>query len=205
MKFPVFCGLCLLGGAGIGVLLGFSRRERVVVEEASGEGVAFVETKDVVVREMSQALAGSFAERFDVLIVAKDFYRIGWLLDRWLNIDPMEAAEKLRDENYGGWNFFKEWGLRDVDAALAIALSYEGGEEGRRESMVRYVLSGWVKEAPARFLELAAGLPSELVPRGLLKEAFANMAERDLAAALKVAEAWGGGGDGGSGARLGAA
>lgn len=201
MRPTLFVAACLLLGAGVGAGLALVSRgpigtsQELAGEPSLGAVDERVAIENLEVRKIAESEAGSFAAQFDALL-AREFgvdaeraYLIQLLLIRWIDIDAGEAGAKLVAEDYLVPDFFAAWGLRDVSAALKVALAFE--RDGRKASAVAASLRGLIERQPERVLELVKDLPEHLVPRELLADLFMSLARRDPAAALAEAEAWG--------------
>ena len=201
MRTPLFIAACLLLGAGAGVCVALVARDpgETVPEPRQGQSRQAasgpLEIESAEVQKIARSAAGSFAAQFDALL-AREFdddlersYLMQLLLIRWIDIDPGEAGAKLVAEDYFVSGFFKAWGARNVSAALEVALEFE--RDGRKSAAVAAALGGLIASQPERALELAKDLPENLVSRELLAEIFMNLAQRDPAAAMSEAEAWG--------------
>ncbi|MGI9242193.1 MAG: hypothetical protein ACR2RV_15450 [Verrucomicrobiales bacterium] len=201
MRAPLFIVACLLLGAGAGVGVALVARDPGGATQGQQRGQSRqaadrpLEIEDPEVRKIAGSEAGSFAAQFDALL-AREFdddlersYLIQLLLIRWIDIDPGEAGAKLVAEDYLIPRFFRAWGVRDVSAALGVALKFERDE--RKSVAVAAALGGLVGSQPERVLALVRELPEDLISPELLAEVFMNLARRDPAAAMAEAEAWG--------------
>ncbi len=115
------------------------------------------------------------------------------LISEWVQVDPAGGLPfflgKGRDEAQRR-EFFEEWLAKAPRAAIDGLLA--GGEGW--ETMARECLKQIARVAPERVPEIAARLPkSDNYWEREVQEAFAILAERDLASAQKAAEAMTGG------------
>ena len=194
MSVCSFCGCCLTGGVaiGIGLALVFPPDPAAVgtdgaVAELAGPGGR---DRDVPAGRVVGGGTAGFAESFLPLLEADDHYGIGLLLDRWIDIDPGEAGEKLVEVGYLNRAFFAAWGAVDFDAALAMAQGFE--KEGDRRRMVAVVLGNLLEKDPERLVAMLAELPPGLSSASLVEETFLHWAARDPESALERSQDFGG-------------